>query len=75
MVAFSAYLFAYLYGKKYIVLSNESSANETYVSGRQGNHQYSKSTEFERDFRSYVTDYLDDGIQYFSLLRPWSEWQ
>lgn len=75
VVAFSAYLFAYLYGKKYIVLSNESSANETYVSGRQVNHQYSKSTEFERDFRSYVTDYLDDSIQYFSLLRPWSEWQ
>lgn len=57
------------------MLSNESSANETYVSGRQVNHQYSKSTEFERDFRSYVTDYLDDSIQYFSLLRPWSEWQ
>lgn len=75
VVAFSAYLFAYLYGKKYIVLSNESSANETYVSGRQVNHQYSKSTEFERDFRSYITDYLDDSIQYFSLLRPWSEWQ
>ena len=45
------------------MLSNESSANETYVSGRQVNHQYSKSTEFERDFRSYVTEYLDDGIQ------------
>lgn len=75
VVAFSAYLYAYIYGKKYIVLSNESSANETYVSGKQINHQYSKSTEFERDFREYVSRYLDDSIQYFSLLRPWSEWQ
>lgn len=75
IVAFSSYLYAYLYGKKYIALSNESSANETNVSGTHINHQYSKSTEFERDFRQYVSDYLDDSIQYFSMLRPWSEWQ
>lgn len=75
VVAFSSYLYAYLYGKKYISLSNESSANESNVQGTQINHQYSKSTEFESDFRQYVSDYLDDTIQYFSMLRPWSEWQ
>ncbi len=75
VVAFSSYLFAYLKGVKYIVLSNESSANEANVQGTTINHQYSKSTEFESDFRQYVTDYLDDSIQYFSLLRCWSEWQ
>ncbi len=75
VVAFSSYLFAYLKGIKYIVLSNESSANEANVQGTSINHQYSKSTEFERDFRQYVADYLDDEIQYFSLLRCWSEWQ
>lgn len=75
VVAFSAYLFAYLRGLKYIALSNESSANESNVQGTKINHQYSKSTEFERDFRNYVSEYLDDSIQYFSMLRCWSEWQ
>lgn len=75
VVAFSSYLFAYLKGLKYIALSNESSANESNVQGTKINHQYSKSTEFERDFRNYVSEYLDDSIQYFSMLRCWSEWQ
>lgn len=75
VVAFSSYLFAYLKGIKYIALSNESSANESNVQGTEINHQYSKSTEFERDFREYVSLYLDDSIQYFSMLRCWSEWQ
>ena len=75
VVAFSSYLFAYLKGKKYIALSNESSANETNVKGTAINHQYSKSTEFESDFRQYVSRWLDGGIEYFSMLRPWSEWQ
>ncbi len=40
-------------GHKYIALSNESSANEATVSGTQINHQYSKSFDFEDDFRTY----------------------
>ncbi len=75
IVAFSAYLCAFLTGKKYIALSNESSANETYVSNTEVNHQYSKSTEFERDFREYTEKYFLKAPEYFSLLRPWSEWQ
>ena len=75
VVAFSAELFAAIKGLRYIALSNESSANEAYVDGTDINHQYSKSTEFERDFRNYVSEYLDDSIQYFSMLRCWSEWQ
>ena len=78
VVAFSAELFACMNGLKYIALSNESSANEAYVEGTSINHQYSKSTEFERDFR----EYCERGFggyercpEYFSLLRPWSEWQ
>jgi hypothetical protein len=74
IVAFSSLLFAYLSGKKYIVLSNESSANEGNTNTGV-NHQYSKSVEFERDFREYVSR-LGSGLpEYFSLLRPWSEWQ
>ncbi len=75
VVAFSAYLFAYLRGRKHIVLSNESSANESYVEGMNVNHQYSKSTEFEKDFREYVSGFLSGDINYFSFLRPLCEWQ
>ena len=75
VVAFSALLHACVLGKKYIALSNESSANETYVEGAQINHQYSKSTEFERDFREYCAMSFGECPEYFSLLRPLSEWQ
>ena len=78
VVAFSAELFACVYGRRYIALSNESSANEAYVEGTSINHQYSKSTEFERDFREYCERSFggyDRCPEYFSLLRPWSEWQ
>ena len=50
IVAFTSYLCAYLSGKKYIVLSNEDSANESTVIGTSVNHQYSKTYEFENDF-------------------------
>ena len=72
-IAFISYISAYLNGIKYIVLSNESSANEASVKGTNINHQYSKSLEFENDFRWYVKNYLDDKIEYFSLLRPLNE--
>lgn len=78
VVAFSALMFAVISGKKYIALSNESSANETYVDGAEINHQYSKSTAFERDFREYCNYTFGDFSdipEYFSLLRPLSEWQ
>lgn len=75
VVAFSSLLFGIFLNKRYIVLSNESSANETYVSGAEINHQYSKSTEFERDFREYCAAYFRGCPEYFSLLRPLSEWQ
>lgn len=75
VIAFSAWIFAYCGGKKYIALSNESSANESNIDGTGINHQYSKSTEFEADFRQYTKEYFCDLPEYFSLLRPWSEWQ
>ncbi len=75
MVAFVSFLTAYLNDKKYIVLSNESSANESNVSGTKINHQYSKSYEFEFDFNEYTKKYFPIDIQYFSLLRPLNEYQ
>ncbi|MDE6733049.1 MAG: hypothetical protein K2J77_09260, partial [Oscillospiraceae bacterium] len=78
VVAFAALLFGSMRDVRYIALSNESSANETYVDGADVNHQYSKSTEFERDFREYCTRIFGEFgeiPEYFSLLRPLSEWQ
>lgn len=75
LVAFSGVLMAALYGKEYVVLSNESSANESTVQGSDVNHQYSKSFQFEADFDRYQQDYIGSGVKYFSLLRPWSEFQ
>lgn len=75
IVAFSAEITAYLNGLKYIVLSNESSANESTVVGENVNHQYSKSFEFECDFHEYEQKYLKTGIYYFSFLRPLTEFQ
>ncbi|MBQ1812698.1 MAG: hypothetical protein II119_01950 [Bacilli bacterium] len=73
LIAFISYLCAYLYGRKNIVLSNESSANEETVLGTNINHQYSKTFEFENDFREYCK-LLNLDINYFSLLRGLSEY-
>lgn len=75
IVAFSATITAYLHGLTYIVLSNESSANESTVKDSYVNHQYSKSFQFEKDFHEYEEKYLGSGTYYFSLLRPLSEFQ
>ena len=75
IVAFISYLVAYLTERKYIVLSNENSANEPTVLNTNINHQYSKSYEFEKDFDDYVNNYFNLDIHYFSLLRPIKEIQ
>ncbi|MDD2627496.1 MAG: hypothetical protein PHR25_00405 [Clostridia bacterium] len=76
ILAFSSYITAVMLNKKYIALSNESSANEGNVKGTNINHQYSKSIEFEKDFREYIEQYVcTNGPEYFSILRPLSEWQ
>lgn len=75
IVAFLSLYCAYLIGAENIVLSNESSANESTVSGSDVNHQYSKSYTFEQDFTAYTRDVLGLPIRYFSLLRPFNEMQ
>ena len=74
VIAFTALLCAYLQGKKNIVLSNEASANQETVKGTNINHQYSKTIEFENDFREYVKNNIPLDINYFSLLRGLSEY-
>lgn len=75
LLAFICVLSAFLLGKKYIVLSNEDSANESNIENTDINHQYSKSFEFESDFNTYVKDFINDEVAYFSLLRPLTELQ
>ena len=75
VIAFISYLCAYLSNKKNIVLSNEASANESTIIGSNINHQYSKTLEFENDFRNYVDSYFKTGINYYSLLRGLSEFE
>ena len=75
LLAFISLLVAFGSRSKYIALSNENSANESTVPGTNINHQYSKSIEFESDFRNYVAENLNPEVQYFSFLRPLSELQ
>ena len=75
IVAFLSLYCAYLIGGEYIVLSNESSANESNIDGTDINHQYSKSFEFESDFNNYVEKNITKDIRYFSLLRAFNELQ
>lgn len=75
IVAFTSYLACYLNNRKYIILSNEGSANEPTILGTDINHQYSKTYEFECDFDEYTRKYFNIDIKYFSLLRPIKEIQ
>ncbi|MFZ4463247.1 MAG: hypothetical protein ACOYN5_05340 [Bacteroidales bacterium] len=75
LLAFVGVLASQLTGFKHIALSNESSANESTVINTQINHQYSKSIDFERDFRNYSRQFLHPVLNYFSLLRPLNELQ
>lgn len=75
LLAFQSLIASVMTGKKYIALSNESSANEATVPGSEINHQYSKTYGFERDFREYTAEWLCPDISYFSILRPLNELQ
>lgn len=75
IVAFSSFIVAIITGKRFIPLSNETSANESTVQGSFVNHQYSKTYEFELDFTNYIRSVTDSDILYFSFLRPLAEIQ
>ena len=71
LLSFLSVFCAVLFGYKNIAFSNEKSANEGNVRylGRIINHQWSKSSEFEKMFRYYSQKYLVKNINYFSYLR------
>ena len=65
-----------LYGYRYIVFANESSASEATLTDSQGieiNHQYSKGLAFEQAFRQLIHDRVSANVEYFSALRPYGE--
>ncbi|MBS0583865.1 MAG: endonuclease domain-containing protein [Proteobacteria bacterium] len=66
---------AILYGYDAIAFSNERSASSATLEylGRQINHQWSKSLAFERLLREQIHAHVAADLDYFSLLRPWSE--
>lgn len=66
---------AVLYGFDAVAMSNERSADEANLTwnGLEINHQYSKSSMFERDFNEIVERHVLPGFRYFSFLRPFSE--
>jgi UDP-N-acetyl-alpha-D-muramoyl-L-alanyl-L-glutamate epimerase len=75
VISFVLTLVAYLYDYRYIVFSNEQSSNfgNLEFHGMSVNHQYSKSLEFEDDFRGYMGQYMTPDIEYFSMMRPYYE--
>jgi len=75
LISFFMTFICYIYDYKYIVFSNEKSADigNTLYHENEINHQYSKSTDFENDFSQYVSEYISDEISYSSLLREYYE--
>ncbi|MBU6199864.1 MAG: endonuclease domain-containing protein [Xanthomonadaceae bacterium] len=66
---------AILYGFDAIAFSNEASASAATLEydGQPVNHQWSKSLDFERGLREYTKSHIAADLDYFSVLRPWSE--
>ncbi|MFC4727857.1 UDP-N-acetyl-alpha-D-muramoyl-L-alanyl-L-glutamate epimerase [Coralloluteibacterium thermophilus] len=68
-------LAALLHGAGQVVFSNERSASYGSLIPGSGevNHQWSKGWDFERAFGEHVAAHVAADLQYYSLLRPFSE--
>ncbi|MER2490411.1 hypothetical protein [Catenovulum sediminis] len=77
IISMLAVIVAQLSGCDSVITSNERSANEpTLIEGNwKVNHQYSKSHEFEQDFTEIINAIDAVQIQYFSILRAYSEYK
>lgn len=66
---------AILYGYDSIAFANERSASAATLEyeGRQVNHQWSKGFTFEHALHHYLKRQVAADLDYFSLLRPYSE--
>lgn len=75
MYSFVALLIAFLEGYSDVVISNEESSDYGNVmyEGHEINHQWDKSKDFEDRMRIYIEQWIQPGIEYYSLLRPLHE--
>lgn len=75
MIAFVAVLSAILYDYRYIVFSNESSADigNIMYEGVEVNHQWSKSIRAEKLIQDYIKKNISSDLSCFSFLRPFHE--
>ena len=66
---------AVLYGFDAIAFANERSASAATLeyAGQAVNHQWSKGWAFERAFAAWLRAHVAADLDYFSLLRPYSE--
>ena len=73
--AFIALLVSVIYDFSSIITANEKGSNFGNLDylGSEINHQWSKSEEFENLFRNYVRQFITPNINFFSILRPYSE--
>ncbi len=75
VVSCLAVIAALVHGAGAVVMADErsSSVGSLTWDGMEVNHQYSKSWDFERRFAAIVAGHVAEDLDYFSLLRPWSE--
>ncbi|OGK17000.1 hypothetical protein A2690_02410 [Candidatus Roizmanbacteria bacterium RIFCSPHIGHO2_01_FULL_39_12b] len=73
--SFVGILTAMLCGYGTIIFSNEASSNygNAQYLGAVINHQWGKTSEFERMFQDHIKNSLNVDIEYFSLIRPLHE--
>ncbi len=70
--AFTGVVLAEHEQSKYVVVANETSADESNTEwlGRPVNHQWSKTSDFEKKVQDFVHQTISPEITYFSILRP-----
>ncbi len=75
VLSFISVLCAVMFNYRNIAFSNEKSSNKGNVRylGRMINHQWAKSSEFEKMFKTYCKKYLAKDINYFSYIREYGE--
>jgi hypothetical protein len=75
IVSMLAVAAAVQHGCPAVAMSNERSASDptVEVDGVSVNHQFSKSLAFERVVAAAIASTVAPSLEYFSLLRPWSE--
>jgi UDP-N-acetyl-alpha-D-muramoyl-L-alanyl-L-glutamate epimerase len=75
LLSFLSVFCAVIFDYKNIAFSNEKSANEgnTKYLGKTINHQWAKSSEFEKAFKIYCNKFLAKNINYYSFIRKYGE--